>query len=660
MTTPRLFADDATTPYQRRDAQGDYRLEKLKHLGAVSAGPLPQIPELRGEKRIVLNCETNGLGWWRGDKPIGWAYSLPESGRKGYLPIRHESGQNLPVEQVRNWLIAIRGMDVENTNTKFDLHMSREDGADLVENTGNRFMDASHLAAMLDDNRMRFNLDQLSKDYLDWDVELDGLGKIPSQIEGEKEFRYLDQSRVAPYAIRNVEQVRRLVDKLRPQITDEGMDECFELERDVIPVVVEMEKNGVYLDMDLLHQWQGDARAQMERLIDEVGMSCGFSIESPDSSKDLERVFNKLGLPIVRTEHGNPSFTGGYLKSLKHPTVDKLVVAGELSDLLSKYLDKYAKTVRNDGWLRFQLHQLRSVADPNSDDQKGTVSGRFSAAGDREGGFNPQQVVAVEKQLERGWCSDYVVRRLFKLNFAADMMQVEYRLFAHYAKMDALFHERPRYIMDKGKLVWVAGPLADFHAATAMLLQRVNPALNRKLVKNTNFANIYGAGLIKFAYMIGEIDERTYKELRARQQARDWSYKDDPRLEKPKRIKADYDKMFPNVAPMLKAAREATETRGWVRDLVGRRARPIHNPNSSLNRVIQGGAASINKRVLVEAYKERKRLALTMRLTVHDELAGSLDGPVGPVKKLLNQQYFDLRAPILWDAKMGNNWAECK
>jgi DNA polymerase I-like protein with 3'-5' exonuclease and polymerase domains len=227
--------------------------------------------------------------------------------------------------------------------------------------------------------------------------------------------------------------------------------------------------------------------------------------------------------------------------------------------------------------------------------------------------------------------------------------------------MDALFHQRPTFERDKkGHIVWLSGPLADFHAATAKILQRINPRLNRKLVKNTNFANIYGAGLIKFAFMIGEINERDYKQLRAMQSARDWTYKDDIRLLNSKRIKADYDQMFPNVAPMLKAAREATEQRGWVKDLVGRRARPIHNANSSLNRVIQGGAASINKRVLVETYKERKRLGLTMRLTVHDELAGTLEGPVGPVKKVLNTQYFPLRAPILWDAKSGNNWAECK
>lgn len=656
-TTPRLFDDTPERPHVKRDAQGDYRLAQLKKLGAISAGPLPQIPEFRGEKRIVLNCETNGLRWYGDDKPIGWAYSLPESGRSGYLPIRHEAGQNLPIEQVKQWLGDIRDMDVENTNIKFDLHMSREDGVDLIEETGNRFADASHLAAMLDDNRMRFNLDQLSKDYLSWE---DDLGGIPSEINHEGEFRYLDHTRVAPYALRNVEQVRQLTDELRPQISDEDMDECWELERDVIPVVVEMEKNGVYLDMDLLHKWQYQARDKMESLLNEVGMSCGFNIESPDSPKDLERIFNKLSLPINRTEHGNPSFTSGVMRGAKNPIVNKLIEAGELSDLLSKYLDKYAKTVRSDGWLRFQLHQLRSVADPNGDDQKGTVSGRFSAAGDRQGGFNPQQVVAVEKQLERGWCSDYVVRRLFKTNFAADMMQVEYRLFAHYAKMHGVFHERARYIMDKGKIVWVAGPLADFHAATALLLQKINPALNRKLVKNTNFANIYGAGLIKFAYMIGFIDEKAYKELRAMQAARDWSYKDDPRLQKAKQVKNDYDKMFPNVAPMLKMAREAVEQRGWVKDLVGRRARPINNPNSALNRVIQGGAASINKRVLVETYKERKRLGLTMRLTVHDELVASLEGPVGPVKKVLNRQYFKLNSPILWDAKVGDNWAACK
>jgi hypothetical protein len=90
-------------------------------------------PCLNGEKRIILNAETTGLEVVGGDLPIGWSYILPESGRRGYLPMRHKRGANLPVEQVHDWLRRLRGMHVDNINTKFDLHMSRADDVDLVD-----------------------------------------------------------------------------------------------------------------------------------------------------------------------------------------------------------------------------------------------------------------------------------------------------------------------------------------------------------------------------------------------------------------------------------------------------------------------------------------------------------------------------------------------
>jgi hypothetical protein len=82
------------------------------------------------------------------------------------------------------------------------------------------------------------------------------------------------------------------------------------------------------------------------------------------------------------------------------------VLRGQLADLESKYLGKYCNTVRkSDGWIRYNLHQLRMGRD--EDDKHGTVSGRFSSAGDEHGGFNVQQVVSPKKQKDKDWCQKY-------------------------------------------------------------------------------------------------------------------------------------------------------------------------------------------------------------------------------------------------------------
>lgn len=616
-----------------------------------------------GEKRIYLDAETTGLQWWNGDRPVGWSYTLPESGRKGYLPFGHQGGGNLDEAAVKEWMRReLRGVHIDNINTKFDLHVAREWGVDLTEQD-NTFGDVAHRAALLDDHRMRFNLEQLAQDLLGYD-----LGKVDLGLRDKGSLANLPAWEVEAYAVQDTGLIGELIDHTDPLIAEEDLGKVLHLEEEVLPAVVEMEKNGCQIDVELLHKWKGEVDQKIPDLLYSIWKKTGVRLNSFDSSKDIARLFDRLDIPVTSyTEAGNPSFTDGVLKDIDHPVIKDLRLGGQLADLKSKYLDKYAAAVRSDGWLRFNLHQLR--IGKSEEDKKGTVSGRFSGAGDKFGGFNPQQVVAVEKQLERGWCPDYVIRRLFLSNFAADMMQVEYRLFAHYAHMHGAFHAEPKQKMIGGKMVWIAGPLADFHALVAELLLPINPNLNRKLVKNINFAMIYGAGLLKFAFMLGLISEQEFNRLSQLLAAagRDWKKRasildSSEGVGSAKEIRETYLGMFPAVQPLLKQASELAENRGYVRTLEGRRARLHGRFHSALNRVIQGGAADINKRVVAEVYKQRKRLGLMMRVTVHDELVGNLADPgmLPEVEKVLNHQYYDLRAPILWDAKMGNNWAECK
>lgn len=685
---PALFTDAGVTRRAVSNAKREYRELMLARMPGPAGYVPPTPPSLNGEPRIILNAETSGLKWWHEDRPVGWSYWLPGSGRRGYLPIRHDVGPNLSVDIVRAWLCSLRGVHIDNINTKFDLHMARVDGCDLVNETGNTFGDVAHQAALLDDHRMRFNLDQLSRDILGWDVEQDAIGKIPIGITDESEFRFLHPGLVEPYAIRNVEQVHRLHDHFAPFIVEEQLEDVLALEREVLPAVVEMESNGTFLDVDLLHQWQVEVNEKLESITWQVYKNTGLQLTSFDSGKQLEKLFEKLNIPVTSfTDNGAASFTDNILATIDHPTVKDVRLGGHLADLKSKYLDKYDAAARSsDGWMRFNLHQLR--VGKSEEDKKGTVSGRFSGAGDKSikpdgfgsGGYNPQQVVAVEKQLERHWCEDYVVRKLFVpgspsdrkenpyLKFlASDMMQVEYRLFAHYADIAATYHAEPKQKMIGGKLVWIAGPLADFHAMVAELLN--NPRLNRKLVKNVNFAKIYGAGLVKFAFMTGFITEQEFKSLSERLNAcgRDWRKRREilqghPGVQAASEVNDEYMRMFPAVGPLLKLASETAETRGHVKTLMGRRARLVNRFHSALNRVVQGGAADINKRVVVEVYKHRKELELTLRLTVHDEMAGDSHNPtkLKRFQEIVDTQYFDLKAPILWETKTGDNWAECK
>lgn len=669
---PGSAAPPQSKKERRREVERELRAAQLSRLGPPPGWRLDPPPALNGERRIVLNCETTGLKWWDGDLPIGWAYWLPASGRRGYLPIRHRVGENLPIDNVRDWLRSLRGMEVENANMKFDLHMSRQDGVDLVEGTGNRFADPAHLAAMLEDWRVRFNLDELAADLLGWS---DDLGKVPPEINDESEFSFLDPGRVAPYAVRNVEQAYRLMEGLLPKVQAEGLGRVLALERRVIPVVVEMEKNGTYVKLEKIREWRRSAEDDLKGCLLRIKRATGVDIESPDSPRAVAAVFAARGLKsTMQTPKGADSYAAAVLNLFadRDEVVGELVRARNLGDLLSNFLVKYEKGARSDGWLRFNLHQLRSVKD-GAGGRVGAVSGRFSAAGDRFGGYNPQQCVSMEKQLERGWCPDYPIRELFKpaegkFWMAADAKQIEYRKFANLSN-------DPKILK-----AYAEDPNADFHAVVSEMLKRVNPTLNRKLTKNINFMKIYGGGRRKFAAMV----HRTDVDLVT-----------DEQIEAADVINDLYNETFPTVRPLLDLATHLAmpeheggefgcespdqkgyrrcrrfheagyEHRGWVRTGIGRRARFRYGDRyySALNRVISGGAADDNKEVLCDAYDAREEFGFTMRLTVHDEVDCDMEdkGLLPKLEEFLNRQrHPEYQVPILWDVQWGETWGEAK
>jgi DNA polymerase-1 len=125
-----------------------------------------------------------------------------------------------------------------------------------------------------------------------------------------------------------------------------------------------------------------------------------------------------------------------------------------------------------------------------------------------------------------------------------------------------------------------------------------------------------------------------------------------------------YDAAFPEAGMLLRKASDSARRRGWVRTMMGRRSRFPDRQflHSALNRVIQGSAADIMKRKLVELYADRKRLGLVLRATVHDEVVGDVADPTAGkmVDEVLNRQTTPTTVPILWGGKTASNWREVK
>jgi DNA polymerase-1 len=348
---------------------------------------------------------------------------------------------------------------------------------------------------------------------------------------------------------------------------------------------------------------------------------------NPDKPEHMSRLFREQGIQSDKlTDTGRESFDSSVMAEYaNNPVIAQVIKVSHLADLRSKFIVPYAEAVQGDR-LRFSLHQLKG-------DQFGTVSGRFSSSkpeGTKKGA-NIQQVMGVEKQKQRG--DPYIIRELFvpepgKLLFSADMMQVEYRIFASMANS--------RAILD----VYKADPRADFHQIVCDIVQPYKPGFSRKSAKGLNFTILFGGGAAKTAEVLG-VDEATGEAMRNA-----------------------YFKAFPEARRLMKLAQETASQRGYVRTSSGRRCRfpNAQRTHKALNAAIQGTAADVNKQKLVDLYTERKRLGLTLRLTVHDEVVGDVaDAEAAQqVTEVLNRQTFPSRVPLLWSSATGPNWASCK
>lgn len=577
-------------------------------------------PRLTDEKELWFDFETDGTDIHE-SKPVGLALATRDA--SWYFPTRHAGG-NMPEEKVKQFARdTFKGKTLIGSWTKFDTHMSRNWGVRLDE-LNVTLRDIQHQACLLDERRRKSGLDLLAKELL-------GRQKVELPFDiSQVNMTEVHASQVGPYGCGDVELTRDIDFVQRPLIANEDLQRVLDLEDSIILPVVEMEFNGSPLDMELLSCWRNEVRTELEREQRLMNRDVGFGF-NPDAFEHMQWLFRKLelGTPFD-PEEGGESYARALIEDIEHPWVQRAVYIRLLKSLLSKFLDKYW-TAQRGGVLYYNLHQLRA-------DEYGTITGRFSSAGWQDGkGANIQQVFAVKKQPKqlRRW----PVRRLFvpakgRLWCSADARQLQYRLFADLARNPAVL------------AAYAKDPYADYHTAVTDLLHATTTSdMPRELVKNVNFALIFGAKEKKIASMIRKS------------------------LPETKAFLKQYHAMMPEIEPLIARVEKEIRERdkvdyGYVRTKLGRRRRyrDMAKLYSGLNAHIQGTEADIMKSKLRLLYDERQRLSLTMRSTVHDAVETDVDSKdvAREVKQLLDQPTPTIPTivPILWEVETGPNWAD--
>lgn len=608
-------------------------------------------PDLSDVDEVYFNFETNGLQWWENDRPI--ALAVHAKGRSWYLPWAHAGGGNLQEEQVYRFAQSLKHKLLCNINSRFDIHMGRVWGERMgnggldFEAMGCKVQDVAHFAALLDDHRMFSRLDYLIPDFLK---------ETPMERIDESRMASYSAGAAAPRAMYNVEAVARLKQVMYPMLEEQGLQKVRELEDEVIFLVVEMEKNGTPINHELLEIWIKETLNKYHKAVMELYKATGLKL-NPASSPDIAKLFRHLNLPIVEfSESGAASFTDEIVKAVDHPTVKLLRRAKKLKSIHSKLL-KYRKCVDSKGILRYALHQLRASKSDDADSgETGTVVGRFTSTEIDTGvGVNIQQVLKPEKQFLT-FGDEYFIRDLHipekgKMWLSADAEQIQYRLFANEA-------QNPKILQ-----AYKDDPWLSFHRLMHKTLVAWKEDLSYKRCKDINFAKLFTAGPSKMGLMLEFITKKQYEELKAQRANRRH-----PLLKEVAEILAIYDREVPEVDTLTKKATELANSRGYVKDILGRRMRfdkdeqgKAIRGHKALNGRIIMSEASIVKTKGVELNKRKKELGITLRTQVHDEY--NMDIPdletSLKVKEILNVQSFNLSVPILWGINTGESWGAC-
>jgi len=452
-------------------------------------------------------------------------------------------------------------------------------------------------------------------------------------IDPKSEMYKLPAMYVGEYAEQDAVLTLKLWQEMKKEILIEEISSIFELETELFPCLVDMRFLGVRVDVTAAHQLKKELTKKEESLLHQVKKETGIDTQIW-AARSIAQVFEKLNLPFDRTEKTSaPSFTKNFLQNHPHPLVKQIAQAREINKAHTTFIDTILKH-QHKGRIHADINQLRS-------DNGGTVTGRFSYSNP-----NLQQIPARNKDLGP------MIRSLFipeeKHTWGCfDYSQQEPRLVVHYAALDNLYGVSD--VIEAYK-----DGEADFHQIVAEMAD-----IPRSQAKTINLGLFYGMGKNKLMAELG-INEDKAKDL----------FK-------------QYHNRVPFVKTLMDSVMRKAADNGRIRTWLGRRCRfNLWEPNQygihkalphdaalaehgpgirraftykALNKLIQGSAADMTKKAMVELHKE----GITPHIQVHDELDISVNGNADKIKEIM-ESAVDLEVPNKVDYESGPNWGQIK
>ena len=552
---------------------------------------------------------------------VGMSFSIAEN-EAFYVPVPADQEEALKIVNEFRPVFENENSLKVGQNIKYDMIVLQNYG---VQVKGPLF--DTMIAHYVLQPELRHGMDYLAEIYLRYQtIHIDEL--IGPKGKNQKNMRDLAPKDVYRYACEDADVTLKLKNVLEKELKENDAERLFyDIEMPLVPVLVNIERNGVLLDTEALKQSSAHFTAQMENIEKEIYELAGetFNIASPKQVGEV--LFDKLRIveKAKKTKTGQYVTSEEVLESLrhKHPVVEKILEHRGLKKLLGTYIDALP-----------QLINPRTGRVHTSFNQTVTATGRLSSS-------NPNlQNIPIRdengKEIRKAFIPDEGC-----LFFSADYSQIELRIMAHLSEdknmIDAFLSNH------------------DIHAATAAKiykidLQDVGSDMRRK-AKTANFGIIYGISVFGLAERMN-VERKEAKELID-----------------------GYFETYPGVKAYMDKSIQVAQEKGYV-ETIFHRKRFLPDINSrnavvrgyaernAINAPIQGSAADIIKVAMARIYQrfQTEGIQAKMILQVHDELNYSV--PVEEKERVEEivieemEHAYRMHVPLKADCGWGKNWLE--
>ena len=552
---------------------------------------------------------------------VGLSFSVEEH-KAFYVPIPANREEALRIVNIFKPAYEDPNILKVGQNLKYDL--------EVLRNYNIRLQGAmwdTMIAHYLIQPELRHNMDYMAETYLHYQtIHIDEL--IGPRGKNQRSMRDLSPTLVYEYACEDADITLQLKNRLEPELKKRECESLFyQIEMPLMPVLAEMEMNGVVLDTESLKQTSKDLTARMNEIEARIYELAGeqFNISSPKQVGDILFAKMKIIDKPKKTKTGQYVTSEEVLTQLqgKHEIVADILAFRGLKKLLSTYVDNLPTLINpRTGHIHTSFNQCI------------TATGRLSSSDP-----NLQNIpVRGEDGKE--------IRKAFVPEpgcqfFSADYSQIELRVMAHLSGDENMVE-----VFREGK---------DLHAATASNIYK-KPIEEvsrdeRTKSKRANFGIIYGITVFGLSERLNI--------------SRDES----------KLLLDGFFETFPKVKDYMERAKEEARQKGYVTTLFGRRRYlpDINSQNATvrgfaernaINAPIQGTAADIIKVAMIRIHErfQREGIRSKMILQVHDELNFSVyPEEKGRVEQIVieeMQNAIPLHVPLVADSGFGQNWLE--